>query len=133
MRNDRNALEVLTRPECLRLLSTVRIGRLGISIGALPVILPVRFALLDDTIAFRCAPGSKLDSAVAGAVVAFEADHIDQAAEGGWSVLAQGVAQAVDDARRLADLQALELRPWGSGGDDRYVRIETQIISGRRL
>ena len=133
MHSDRNALEVLTRLECLDLLGTVRLGRLGVSIGALPVILPVRFALMDDAIVLRSASGSKLDAAVAGAVVAFEADRIDHAAAGSWSVLAQGVAQVLADPRELAAAETLGLRPWAPGGNDRYVKIDTQIISGRRL
>ncbi len=41
MHVDRNGLEVLEREECLRLLAGATIGRLGITIGTLPVVLPV--------------------------------------------------------------------------------------------
>ena len=39
-------LEVLSREECLSLMATVSVGRLGVSIDALPAILPVNFVLL---------------------------------------------------------------------------------------
>ena len=42
---DRNGLEVLDRDECLRLLGTATLGRVGITFGALPVVLPVNFRL----------------------------------------------------------------------------------------
>jgi uncharacterized protein len=133
MQNDRDDLEVLSRAECLRLLATVPIGRLGVSIGALPVILPIRFALLDDAIVVRSARGTKLDTAIAGAVVAFEADHVDHVEHHGWSVLAQGIAEVLTDAAELATAHTLDLRSWTPTHDDRYVRIGTEIMSGRRL
>jgi nitroimidazol reductase NimA-like FMN-containing flavoprotein (pyridoxamine 5'-phosphate oxidase superfamily) len=37
-------METLDRAECLRLLEAATVGRIGVSIGALPVILPVNFA-----------------------------------------------------------------------------------------
>ena len=55
MHIDRAGLRVLTREECLALLATAEIGRIAISARALPVILPVRFAMDGDRISKRCA------------------------------------------------------------------------------
>ena len=66
------SMRPLSHAECMELLATVPIGRLGISIGALPLVLPVNFALHDGRVIFRTAPGTKLDGAVAGTVVAFD-------------------------------------------------------------
>ena len=74
---DRNGLEVLDRQECLRLLATATIGRIGITLGALPVILPVNFRLVDDRIVFRTGVGTKLDAATCNTIVAFEVDAVD--------------------------------------------------------
>ena len=77
MRLDQNGLEILDRDECLRLLAQAVIGRVGVSSGALPRVLPVNFRLDGGRILIRTARGTKLDAAAANAVVAFEVDDID--------------------------------------------------------
>jgi hypothetical protein len=131
----RLGLEVLNRQQCLELLATVPVGRLGVSIKALPAILPVNFVLVDAQILFRTIPGTKLDAAAAGAVVAFEADGFDPDGGSGWSVLVQGVCSEVTDLDSLAQLAGVRLEPWafGPGVADRLVRVETSFISGRRF
>ena len=59
-------LDVLDRDECLTLLTTQSVGRVGLG-GEHPVVLPVLFAMLDGDIVFRTAPGEKLIAAVLGA------------------------------------------------------------------
>jgi len=83
------------REECLALLATRQVGRLGVSNEALPAILPVNFHLLNDRIIVRTVPGTKLDAAVAQAVVAFEVDNYDLEGSWGWSVLVQGVGTEI--------------------------------------
>ena len=112
MHFDRNGLEVLSRAECLRLLGGARIGRVGLSMGALPAVLPVNFTLVDDAIVLRTAAGSKLDAALANSVVAFEVDSIDPMYHTGWSVLVQGVASEVVDP---ADRERLLGHPCARG------------------
>jgi nitroimidazol reductase NimA-like FMN-containing flavoprotein (pyridoxamine 5'-phosphate oxidase superfamily) len=131
---DRNGLEILSREECLRLLATVPVGRVAVSVGALPAILPVNFAVLGDDIVFRTAPGSKLDAAVRNAVVAFEADAYDPVYHTGWSVLVTGVAEEVTDPATVRAVGQLPLEPWALDGlADHVVRIRTEVISGRRI
>jgi hypothetical protein len=67
---DRNGLVVLDRQECLRLLGTATLGRIGITVRALPVILPVNFSLIGEQIICRTGPGTKLDAATRHAIVA---------------------------------------------------------------
>ena len=90
---DRNGLVVLGRTECLRLLSGASVGRLAVTVGALPVILPVNFLRLDrDRVLIRTTTGTKLDAATRHAVVAFEVDDFDSFSHTGWSVCVTGVA-----------------------------------------
>jgi nitroimidazol reductase NimA-like FMN-containing flavoprotein (pyridoxamine 5'-phosphate oxidase superfamily) len=130
---DRNGLEILSRAECLQLLAGARVGRVGLSVGALPAVLPVNFALVDDAIVLRTAAGSKLDAALVNAVVAFEVDSIDPLYHTGWSVLVQGVASEVMDPAERERLLAAPLRPWADHDRDRFVRICLDLVSGRRL
>ena len=102
MEHDRNGLEVLDRDECLQLLSGCSLGRVAVSVGALPVILPVNFLLDRERILIRTGPGTKLDAATRDSVVAFEVDHIDPFSHGGWSVCLTGMAREVKDEAELA-------------------------------
>lgn len=131
----RGHVQVLTRDECLALLGTASVGRLGVTIRALPAILPVNYAMHDDRIVLRSVPGSKLDSATTESVVAFEVD--DHAPDGswGWSVLVQGVAEEVTNPDEVAALRGLGIRAWAypDGEAHRWLRIETEVVSGRRF
>ena len=133
--DDRVRLETLDRDECLRLLASVPVGRIGVSIAALPVILPVNFALVGTNIIVRTVPGTKLDAATRCAVVAFEVDSYAPDGSWGWSVLVQGVCSEVPDAAERAALAASPPRPWAfeDGTAERVVRIETSFVNGRRF
>src|SRR6516165_11352239 len=83
---DRNGLEILDRAECLHLLSGSVLGRIAVTVGALPVILPVNFLLDGDRILIRTGKGTKLEAATRDAVVAFEVDDVEPFSHSGWSV-----------------------------------------------
>jgi len=126
---------VLSRRECLALLATVEVGRLGVSIEALPAILPVNFRLFRDRIIIRTVPGTKLDAAAAQAVVAFEVDDYDPQGTWGWSVLVRGAGAEIVDPGELAEVQTLPLQAWAfkNGQADRFLHIETTVVTGRRF
>jgi hypothetical protein len=67
---DRAYVVPLSQEECLALLSTVSIGRIGTTVDALPVVLPVTFALHNGSIVFRTMPRTKLHDATRNAVIA---------------------------------------------------------------
>ena len=126
-------LELLTEDEARALLAGGQVGRIGISIGALPAIFPVNYRLVDGAIVFRTAPGSKMSAAAAGAVVAFEVDDYGVLDRSGWSVLAVGRAEIVDDEDVIAWVEASGLEPFADGTRTAIVRIEPTFLSGRRL
>lgn len=132
-RVDRNGLLVLDAAESLRLLAPTTFGRIAVTIGALPVIIPVNFRLVDDRIVFRTNPGSKLDAATSGAVVCFEVDHVDPVSHAGWSVIVTGIASEVTDPDDLARIAEANVPRWANGGGDRVVQIPISMISGRVL
>jgi nitroimidazol reductase NimA-like FMN-containing flavoprotein (pyridoxamine 5'-phosphate oxidase superfamily) len=133
MQLDRNGLEVLPREECLHLLGTSRVGRVVVTDRALPAAFPVNFALLDDDVVFLTTAGSKLDAADEEEVMAFEVDEIEPALRSGWSVLVQGLASVLTDHDDLVRAQALGLESWTPGGNRQFVRISSELVSGRRL
>jgi nitroimidazol reductase NimA-like FMN-containing flavoprotein (pyridoxamine 5'-phosphate oxidase superfamily) len=127
-------LEELATEECIRLLGTTSLGRLGVSIGALPAVLPVNFVVDGDGVVFRTVPGTKLDAATARAVVALEADGYDPATGNTWSVLVRGVAQEITEPDDLVRARQLPLDSWALGDTaDRFVRVGMELVTGRRV
>lgn len=125
--------EILARPECLALLGSQSLGRVGASIDALPVILPVHFALVGQTVLFRTSPGTRFDAATLGAVVAFQADEYEPEMVSGWSVLVQGVATEVDDPEQLRRAERVPVTWWDDDATSRLVQIEATQVSGRQF
>jgi nitroimidazol reductase NimA-like FMN-containing flavoprotein (pyridoxamine 5'-phosphate oxidase superfamily) len=129
-----NPLRQLSAAQCLDLLATCRIGRVGITLGALPVILPVNFVVFDDGVLLRTAAGTKLDAAVRGMVVAFQADSYDPEETAGWSVLLIGRANEIREPTDLDRARAAATTPWPSAeGELHYVHIRGEQISGRQF
>ena len=133
MEIDRSGMEVLSREASLRLLEGVPVGRVVVSEHALPVAFPVNFALLDGDIVFRSTTGSKLGAAVHKAVLAFQADRIDPDLCSGWSVLVQGWASLMTRPDDLARAEALGLHSWAPSASGHFVRVHSEMVSGRRL
>jgi len=133
MERRRRALRELSRARCLELLATTAVGRVGVSVRALPVILPVSYALIGEQVILRTAPGTKLEAAAHRHVVAFEADRYDPRGAWGWSVLVQGVASEVT---AVADLETARRRlgeAWPAVDQEvaRILAIEGTFVSGR--
>lgn len=133
MELDRNGLQVLSREECLRLLAGSVVGRVVVTDKALPAAFPVNFALLDGDVVFLTSHGSKLDAVTTEQVVAFEVDEIDPRSQSGWSVLIQGWAGLIVQPEDLERARALGLRPWAPLQPSHFVRIRSELLSGRRL
>jgi nitroimidazol reductase NimA-like FMN-containing flavoprotein (pyridoxamine 5'-phosphate oxidase superfamily) len=133
MNLDRNGLEVLNDAECRRLLSGSSFGRLAVTSGALPVILPVNFLFDDDRILVRTGQGTKLDAAMRDAVVAFEIDHTEAFSHAGWSVCVTGIAHEIRDEAELRRISGLPLPHWSPNGVGHVMAISMDLISGRRI
>ena len=130
---DRNGLEVIPRQECLELLRGSVLGRVVVAMGALPAALPVTYVLLGEDIVFMTGTGTKLEQAVRKAVVAFEVDQIDPVARTGWSILVTGWSSLMTHPDEIATVRELGLEPWVPVERGHFVRIRSEIVSGRRL
>jgi nitroimidazol reductase NimA-like FMN-containing flavoprotein (pyridoxamine 5'-phosphate oxidase superfamily) len=126
---DRAGLRILSRSDSLRLLASTEIGRIGITVESLPVVLPVVYIVDDERILFRTLHGSKLSSATDGSVVAFEADGAAGERAGAWSVVVTGVATHINEDR-LPDALLVAAARWNTEASH-GVAISTEVISGR--
>ncbi len=130
----RARFEILSDEECRTLLEAHDVGRVGFVIDGFPVVLPVNYAVVDDTIVVRTAPGV-LTAGVAGQPVAFEVDRFERWNRSGWSVLAQGhgrdITEEADDRSEV--LRQSDVDTWAPG--ERAVSLTIDIIhlSGRRI
>jgi hypothetical protein len=130
---DRNGLRMLSGDECLELLASSPLGRVGVVWDVLPAILPVNYILDGYRILIRTSGGTKLAAALQHTVVAFEVDGFDPFDHSGWSVLVRGPAEEVTDALDLARISHLPLRAWASDEADRTIAIEIAMLSGRAV
>ena len=127
-------MERLEREECIKLMERhpAGIGRIALA-GSRPVIFPVNYAIDRGSVIFRTDPGKKLDEAVRDSIVAFEVDWVEPSWQLGWSVLVQGHAHVVTDKAEIARLRRLPLVSWAEGDKEHFVRIDSDLVSGRRL
>jgi nitroimidazol reductase NimA-like FMN-containing flavoprotein (pyridoxamine 5'-phosphate oxidase superfamily) len=114
------------------LLSSMSVGRLVFSEGALPAIRPVNFVLHGGDVVVRASRSGALGK-LTEEVVAFEVDSIDPDTHTGWSVVVVGKAAPVTDIDELVALADPRHRPWAPGERTRFLRIQIEIITGRRL
>ena len=127
-------IQALSTEECLHLLSTTGVGRIAVTRDALPVILPVNYAMDGGSILIRTTDGAVLRAARAGgAVVAFEVDNLDESTMTGWSVLITGTLREVTAVSAVLRAEQLPLAPWAGGDRRHFVRITPGILSGRRI
>ncbi len=132
--HQRPVFEELGPEDCLELLRDEPVGHVALTAHALPVVVPVNFAMIDGDIVWRCPQGTKPNEAASDFVVAFEADHYELHHTLGWSVMVQGLAHVVTDAEELDRAKQLPLESWTlAGASDTYVRLVPNIVTGMRV
>lgn len=82
--------EPISQAECWQLLSTVSLGRLALSLAALPTILPVQYYVDGDELAICLGHYDVSPRSLDDTVVAFATDMIDPSSRAGWTVQVQG-------------------------------------------
>lgn len=122
----------LTYGECLDLLRSRRVGRVAFCTPTGPTIVPVNYVVVDDAIVVRTTPYSALGTHGRKSRLAFEVDGVDHAERAGWSVVATGHGEMVEDPERIEFLRAFhDPQPWASGARILYLRLVWADLSGR--
>ncbi|MEJ3653293.1 pyridoxamine 5'-phosphate oxidase family protein [Actinomycetes bacterium KLBMP 9759] len=133
--SETSTLRAIPADECRRLLTTRRIGRLGVVVEHFPLVIPVNYTLDGEVVVLRMASGTTL-AALHHANVSFEVDVIDERTRSGWSVLVRGLAEELTPQHRaelVARTQAADPQPWAPGERGHWVRLIPQGITGRRI
>jgi nitroimidazol reductase NimA-like FMN-containing flavoprotein (pyridoxamine 5'-phosphate oxidase superfamily) len=129
----RRVLQTLTPAECYDLLSSGGVGRVVFTAVDGPVVLPVNFAMVGQTVILRTGVDTQL-AAHLDCRAGFEADRLDEALSQGWSVMITGRAVRVKKEEQVRRLEMeTRLEPWAGGARDVYVQIIPLRISGRRI
>lgn len=135
METGSNAIEVLDEDECLALLGSAEVGRVGVVIDGQPLIFPVNHVLdaggasSSTPIRRRCSrppPRPRWPSRSTGSTPAPPA--------AGWSwprASATTITDAVDTTSE--HLQTVSVMPWAPGPKPRLLRIDVRTITGRRF
>jgi hypothetical protein len=115
---------VIPTERCWDLLRGGWFGRLGLSVDALPAILPVEYIVNDTDIAVCLGQYRLRARSLNDAVVAFAADLVDPETHSGWTVQVQGRA-------RLPHGTATSECTHHEAGQIIY--ITPQIVAGQRF
>ncbi|MDX6301679.1 MAG: uncharacterized protein QOF53_2893 [Nocardioidaceae bacterium] len=126
-------VEPLDPPECMRLLASVRLGRLAWTADEGPHVLPVNHSVLEGNVVFRTDLYSTVAEATRSGTVAFEADELDDRLQSGWSVLVRGRAEHVEDPNEMAELFHRMGQPWAPGSRPLVARVIPSQVTGRRF
>jgi nitroimidazol reductase NimA-like FMN-containing flavoprotein (pyridoxamine 5'-phosphate oxidase superfamily) len=127
-------LHDLSQSECRALLADHQAGRAAVVAPDGPHIIPVNYALVDETIVFRTSPFTLLATHGRDAAIAFEVDHLHELSKTGWSVLARGRTEVVFDSQQIEHIRRIwEPTPWADGARNLYIRLKIAELSGRRV
>jgi uncharacterized protein len=124
-------LEVLDDLECLRLLTTARLGRLSFTDGALPAIVPVPIALEGNVLLIPAREGNWVVGAIRGSVVAVAVDCYDVDERTGWGVTVIGPSRVLPHDRPAGDGREGGRTPLATGRCS--VVVQVGLVRGWRL
>jgi len=128
-----DAIETLTQEHNRALLEAGLVGRVAFWADG-PHILPVNYSVVGDDIVIRTAGSSLLAVQGPGTEIALEIDHIDYPEHRGWSVVATGPCERMDDEAEIARItDGWGPRPWAEGDRSRYLRLRWSTLTGRRV
>ena len=123
---------MLSPEECHRLLAEGFVGHLAYTDGALPAILPVRYALDDRQVVVAARRDGALAAALRGAVVAFGIDSWDGELRTGWVVTVVGPALVVSSPADVRRLDRLTVPGLHRSAQSCYVAIRAELVHGWR-
>ena len=127
-----NHVVEMSGAQCLDLLQAGLIGRAGFCSPAGPRIVPVNYALFEDLDRVADHAVQRLGRFGAGSELAFEVDHIDYERHQGWSVVAVGRCELVDEPAVLRRIRSTwDPGPWVGGQRHLYLRLRWHSLTGR--
>jgi uncharacterized protein len=123
-------LPVLPHDGCLALLASWNIGRISLTVGALPAVVPVTYQCLGGDVIIGLNDGPALRRLAGETIIALEVDNATSSAVT-WAVLVIGRAIEVTNPDERTEFRALEVASSSNGiAHSHYVRLRPDHISG---
>jgi len=123
----------LPRTDCLALLAGGSIGRVAVTTPEGPHIVPVNYAVFEDSVVVRTSAYSLLGTYGRDAVLALEIDDFEPVSRSGWSVVVRGRCSVESDPRTIRSLREAAAAPWAGGTRNLYLRMRIDQVSGRTV
>jgi nitroimidazol reductase NimA-like FMN-containing flavoprotein (pyridoxamine 5'-phosphate oxidase superfamily) len=127
------SLQVLDEAECLRLLRSATLGRLGFAARSLPVVLPVNYVVDGDRIVFATEASTIIAAAINSDVACLEIDDHDGFDHTGWSVLVTGHLRELSEEETDEVSKRNPLPLWRPMPAPQVIELSIDMVSGRRL
>lgn len=127
------SLATLPAHDCERLLRGAVFGRLAFSTPGRLEVIPVNYSVMGDAVLVRTTPGSLLDRHADGATLLIEVDEIDHERWHGWSVVARGLAERIEEGQLTIGERVSPGPPSWVSGRDVWIRLRWDEITGRKL
>jgi len=125
--------EILDAEECWTLLGQTGVGRLAVIADGHPDVFPVNYKVDGQTLVFRTGAGTKQQAIQSDATVALEADAVSAQFGLAWSVVVKGkAAETVPTGPDLDNIRRA-LFPWQGVGQEHFIRITPESVTGRRF
>ncbi|MBT1001613.1 pyridoxamine 5'-phosphate oxidase family protein [Paenarthrobacter sp. DKR-5] len=134
MPGSRHITEELTPDKCWELLTSHQTGRIGYVDDGTVQIFPVNYMVHQDAIYFRTAEDGALGRIMPQARVSFQIDAADPVKLAGWSVLASGTLEHVQDPALVTFLAGRVMEePWAAGLRTAFIAVHPETLTGRRV
>lgn len=124
----------LDAEQCWSLLGSSGVGRFAFVHEGRIAVYPVGYLVYGGAVHFRTSPHGTVARSLPQDGAALQVDATRPNVQTGWSVLASGRAEAVEDAGELTALfgQMVD-EPWAGGVRDLFVRLRPDQLTGRRV
>ena len=118
--------------QCLALLGRSQLGRIALSLRAMPIVVPVRYRLDDGDLLFAVS-GEQLKKALHGNIAALQAEGFAEDGGQRWTVFATGPVRRVDgyESFGLAGSSLSSAPDAASLEEHGLFRLKPAILSGR--
>ena len=123
----------LSAVECQELLATAHVGRLSLTMRALPVVLPVNYGYLGGTVILALGDGPAQRALSLGNIIGLGVDNA-HLPEPFWTVLVIGRASEITDPAACAEYRRLGLTAHtdGPASASHFMRLTPDIMTGDR-
>jgi nitroimidazol reductase NimA-like FMN-containing flavoprotein (pyridoxamine 5'-phosphate oxidase superfamily) len=123
--------QVLSDAECQDLLASTNLGRIALTIRALPVIMPVNYGYLGGSVILGMSDGPARRALAEENVIALGVDS-SNLTDVFWALLVIGKATEVTDTPQRAQFQSLGLADPTGLPASHYLQLQPDILTGYR-